>query len=367
MSEISISESHVVGGTNDLDRLVGLCDEISALVRTGLPLEESLLLMGRARRGRIGRQLREMAETLGTGKPLAEAVRNDSSFPPVFAAVIEAGIESGNLSGALDSVSESVRTLRDTRLFLLRSSLYPLVLFTSLWLIFSFLVFAVVPKFSYFYESYDQSFILFDFFQSIRMSEWGMPLFTFGVPALLWLVYLCWSYCSARKNVIQSAGFSLMFRWMPWVGSASVELQKVAFAKILAMLLRSSIPLDKSILLAARTCNDRYWGKESIEALRNRVVRGKSDADTTPAYPKSVLSPLIEWTLGISNQKMLLEGIDHYAKIARTRADLLLSQCEMFLPAILTLILAALIGLCYFMTVLWPYVHILNFLTEPKL
>lgn len=366
MAVPTVSESLVVGHANDLDRLVGLCDEISALVRTGLPIEEALCLMGRSRQGRIGRKLQELAQTLGTGKSLAEAVQNDPDFPPVFAAVVEAGIESGNLAGALDSLSASVRTLRDTRLFLLRSSLYPLILFTSLWLIFSFLVFAVVPRIFSFFNALGESFFLYDIFQSIEKSDYGIPAFTFGVPAILWLLYFLWGFLSARNNVIQSADSSRLLHWMPWVGSATVELQKTSFAQILSMLLRSSLPLDKAVLLAAQACNDRYWGRESLESLRSHIVLGKSEKKSEHPYPKSVLSPLIEWSLGISNPKMLLEGIDHYAKIARTRADLLLSKCEMFLPAFLTFVLAALIGLCYFVTILWPYVHILNFLSLPS-
>lgn len=365
MASPTALESLDVGQANDLDRLIGLCDEISALVRTGLPIEESLLLMSRSKRGRLGRKLQELAQTLGTGKSLTEAVRNDSDFPPVFAAVIEAGLESGNLAGTLDSLSASIQTLRDTRLFLLRSSLYPLILFTSLWLIFSFLVFAVVPKFLSFFDAFEESFFLYGIFQRIQNSDYGMPVFTFGVPAILWLLYFLWGVCSARNNVIQSTGSSRLFRWMPWVGSAVVELQKAAFAQILSTLLRSSLPLDKALLLAAQTSNDRYWGRESIESLRSRIVQGRSELKHP--YLKSVLSPLIEWSLGIPDQKMLLEGIDHYAKIARTRADLLLSKCEMFLPAFLTFTLAVLIGGCYFVTILWPYIHILNFLAQPAM
>jgi hypothetical protein len=137
-------------------------------------------------------------------------------------------------------------------------------------------------------------------------------------------------------------------------------MQKTAFARILAMLVRSSVPLDQAILLAAKSCNERYWSQNNIEALRHRIVEGKASP-----YPKSVVSPLIEWSLGIPNEKMLLEGVDHYASMAHTRAGLLLAKCEMFLPATLTFIIAVLTGACYVLTVFYPYVQILHFLSEP--
>ena len=356
------AESIVSASPNHLDRLIGLGEEISALVRTGLPLEESLLLKSQAERGKIAEHLRGLAERLGTGQSLADAVRSDPVFPPVFAAVVESGVKSGNLSTALDSLTDCIRSLRDTRLFLLRSTLYPLVLFTSLWFVFVFLVVFIVPQYIIFYESYDKHFVLSDTIRWISgnaSAAWGFAL---GLPVLVWMIYLFWAIRSAQSDVVQTVGNSVMFRWIPWIGRAAIEMQKNAFARILAMLVRSSMPLDQAILLAAKSCNERYWSNDNFEALRSRIVEGKAGT-----YPKSAVSPLIEWTLGIPDEKMLLEGVDHYAVMSRTRAGLLLTKCEMFLPATLTLIVAVLVGACYALTVFGPYIQILYFLTDPVL
>jgi len=357
--DISV-ESVVSLSPNHLDRLIGLGEEISALVRTGLPLEESLLLKSQAERGQIAEHLRQLAERLGTGQSLADAVRNDPVFPPVFAAVIEAGIKSGNLSIALDSLMDCVRSLRDTRLFLLRATLYPLVLFTTLWFVFVFLVFVVAPQFVSFFESYNEKYVLFDAVRPLinhKAALWGVVL---GIPVLVWVLYFFWTIRSARSDVIQSVSNSTLFRWIPWIGRAAVEMQKNAFARILALLVRSSVPLDQAILLAAKSCNERYWSQSSLEALRSRIVENKANA-----YPKSAVSPLIEWSLGIPNEQMLLEGVDHYAVMARTRAGLLLAKCEMFLPAALTFVIAVLTAACYVLTVFVPYIQALYFLAEP--
>jgi len=352
-------ESVVSASPNDLDRLIGLGEEISALVRTGLPLEESLLLKSQAERGKIAEHLRGLAEQLGTGQPLADAIRNDPVFPPVYAAVVESGIKSGNLSAALDSLTDCIRSLRDTRLFLLRATLYPLVLFTTLWFVFVFLVLFVAPSFVSFFESYDQKFFLFGAFHALTNNEAAMWSFALGVPVLIWIGYIAWAFRSARSDVIQSVGNSTLFRWIPWIGRAAIEMQKAAFARILAMLVRSSVPLDQAFLLAAKSCNERYWSQDSLEALRRRIVDGKANA-----YPKSAVSPLIEWSLGVPDERILLEGVDHYAVMAKARAGLLLTKCEMFLPATLTFIIAALTGVCYVLTVFAPYIQMLYFLAE---
>jgi len=346
---------------NPLDQVIGLGEEISALVRAGLPLEESLLLKSRAERGNIARHLENLAERLGTGQSLADAVRCDPVFPPVFAAVVESGIKSGNLAAALDSLTDSIRSLRDTRLFLLRATLYPLVLFTTLWFVFAFLVVFVTPQFVAFFESYERAFPL-AFAIPFLTSPEGAWSFALGVPALVWIVYIFWTIRSARSDIIQSVGNSTLFRYLPWIGRAAIEMQKTTFARILAVLVRSSVPLDQAILLAAKSCSERYWSHDNLEALQRRIASGKANA-----FPKSPVSPLIEWSLGIPNEPMLLEGVDLYAAMARTRAGLLLSKCELFLPATLTFFIAVLTGACYALTVFYPYIHILYFLNEPTL
>ena len=359
MSADKSVESIVSASPNHLDRLIGLGEEISALVRTGLPLEESLLLKSQAERGKIAKHLREIAERLGTGQSLVDAVRNDPVFPPVFAAVVESGIKSGNLCAALDSLTDCVRSLRDARLFLLRSTLYPMVTFTMLWFVFAFLTVFISPQYVHFYESYDKQLVLSDVIRWLAGHESATWLFALGVPALFWVLYCLWAIQSARSDAVQSVGHSVLFRWIPWIGRAAIEMQKNVFAQILAMLVRSSVPLDQSILLAAKSCSERYWSQDNIEALRSRIVDGKGNT-----YPKSAVSPLIEWSLGIPNEKMLLEGIDHYAAMSRMRAGLLLTKCEMFLPATLTFIVAVLAGTCYVLTVFGPYIQILYFLAE---
>ena len=360
-------ESVVSTSPNHLDRLIGLGEEISALVHTGLPLEESLLLISQVEHRGIGEHMRDLAERLGTGQSLADAMRSDPVFPPVYAAVVESGIKSGNLSAALDSLTECIRSLRDTRLFLLRATLYPLVLLTTLWFVFAFLVLLLAPRFIIFFESYNQTFFLFDTVRFLTSHEIAMWSFALGVPVLIWVLYFAWTIRSARSDVIQSVGNSSLFRWIPWIGRAAIEMQKAAFARILAMLVRSSVPLDQAFLLAAKSCNERYWSQENLEALRRRIVEGKSNANPKDAYPKSAVSPLIDWSLGISDERILLEGVDHYAAMARTRASLLLTKCEMFLPATLTFIVAVLVGISYVLTVFAPYIQILYFAAEPAM
>ena len=345
----------------ELDHLIGFCDEISALVRSGLPIEESLAEGGSRfteAGGTISKHLAQLAEQLGTGKPLAEAIRNDPVFPPVYAAVVEAGIRSGNLAAALDSIAQSARSLRDCRSFLVRSALYPMVLFTALWFIFTGLFLFIGPRFAGFFEGFHITTPVLGVMQWAAANAINALVVMTLVPIALWVAFFLWYAKSSRGNLIQSGGRVGLFHWIPWLGSATVQMQKATFAQIFAMLVKSSVPLDQAILLAAKATCDRYWPQENLEQLRQRITAGAEKP-----YPRSPISPLIIWSLGMTEQTVLTEGLEHYAKMARTRADLLIARCELILPGVVTFAFAALIGACYCVTVIWPYTQILQTLS----
>ena len=366
---MSDQPSHVSAA--QLDQLIALCDEISALVRAGLPIEESLAAKSRGDRSKLGKHLTTLAEQLGTGQSLAEAIRNDPIFPPVYAAVVEAGVRSGNLADALDSIAQSARALRDCRTFLVQTALYPMVLFTMLWLVFTGLFLFVGPRFAEIFETYR---ITTPLLGPMQWAAANVPNALVGmllVPVILWVAFFIWCVQSGKGNLIQSAGRAGFFNWVPWLGRAAQQMQKATFAQIFATLVRSSVPLDQAILLAAKATSDRYWPRENLEQLQQRLIAGTDDeagvnnakAGKNRPYPKSPISPLIVWSLGISDQSVLLEGLEQYAKMARTRADLLIARCELVLPGVITFAFAALLGVCYFMTVIWPYTQILDLLS----
>ncbi|MDR1492302.1 MAG: type II secretion system F family protein [Planctomycetaceae bacterium] len=363
------TELPLSAGTGEIDRLIALCDEISALVRSGLPIEEALLRKSAGESRRIRDHLRQLAEKIGSGQPLADAIRNDPVFPPVYAAVVEAGIESGNLAGALDMLAQCAQTVRDARLFLIRSAIYPLILFTSLWFVFCGLFFFAGPRIARFFEAYQATTLLFDAMKwcESHLQDWLIA--TSAAPLAFWILFIVWILRSSRGTFIQSAGRWSLLGWIPWVGKATALLQKMTFAKILAMLIRASLPLDKAILIAARVANDNYWSKENQERLSQLVTENAASADSSvkeslaAACPRSRITPLILWTLGVPNQTLLIEGAEHYARLSQSRAEQLIFRCELFLPGIITLCFTVALALCYVLTVFLPYSQLLKILT----
>lgn len=316
-----------------LDELAGLCDEISALSKAGMPLESSLEIHGN---DKLGQRLRELGKDLQNGTSLADLVRRDSSFPPFYAVAIEAGMTSNNVSGILDSVSALARQIRDVRYFIMRSMLYPLFLFTFLWLVLMGVFCFLMPIYPEFYHNMDAWNVPVAFMEWIGNNrQWFIPLMV--LPLLVpWLVFLIWLGYTRKCSVLDRRGFLPFLRWIPWTRTVVREVRKTLFAQNLAILLEASVPFDRALDLAEASFGDE---REKFPAVLN-------------------------WAREMDGS-FLLQGLKYIADDARLRADLAMSKCEIFLPPLALLIIAVMLVAGYFFVIEWPYFNLYYILGSP--
>ncbi len=89
-------------GAATLEQLAALSDEMAALVRAGVPLEQGLEALGGELPGRSGELATLLASRMDAGEGLPQILADeDERFPPVWRAVVEAGFGSGHLCAAL--------------------------------------------------------------------------------------------------------------------------------------------------------------------------------------------------------------------------------------------------------------------------
>lgn len=123
--------------------------QLAQLAATGLPLEHGLRLIAQdMRRGKVANTIRQIADELEKGEPLAQAFeKRAGQFPPAYGRLIQAGVATNNLSGMLLNLGEHQRTLARLRSALWRAVAYPLTVFVALCLVLAFLGTWVLPQF----------------------------------------------------------------------------------------------------------------------------------------------------------------------------------------------------------------------------
>ncbi len=135
-------------GPITIDQLLALNDEITALVRAGVPLERGLLVAGRDIRGRLGRIATVLVKRMSRGESLVEALESEKqTIPPLYRAVVEAGARSGQLPVALEGLARYVRGYSEARRAIGLALWYPVMVLALAYALFVGLVRMAVPRF----------------------------------------------------------------------------------------------------------------------------------------------------------------------------------------------------------------------------
>src|SRR5476651_1563722 len=141
-------------GLSSLD-LALLTRQLATLLRSGLPLEETLQAVAeQTEKPRVQRIILGVRSKVVEGHPLAEGLRD---FPQAFPEIYRATVSSGEQSGKLDQVLERLSDYTESRQVMgqqvSNALVYPIVLMVLSFAIVSFLLAYVVPQVVAVFES----------------------------------------------------------------------------------------------------------------------------------------------------------------------------------------------------------------------
>lgn len=140
-----------------LPLLVVFSQELSALLRAGLPLVQSLaMLVERQRDARFRGLLEQVVERVRSGGELSEAFAElGDALPPLYASALRAGERTGDLEKVLLRVVRYFRLVLEARRKVYTALVYPTVLLGLSLTMLGVMALYVVPRFRVFYEAMD--------------------------------------------------------------------------------------------------------------------------------------------------------------------------------------------------------------------
>ena len=340
-----------------LDQLIALNDEISALAKSGVPLEANLAEIGKDLPGTLGNITKLLAERASQGEPLPKLIAQCSAqFPPVYRAVIEAGLRAGRLSAALESLSGSIRRLAETRLAVLNSALYPLFVIVLGWLSFAFFSAMLAPALAANFKALQvpgRGVFVFLGWIGQGALYWGLAL-----PILLVIFAVVVWHQSRRATWIGAQGLGRLTAWLPCFGAMLTWSRNAAFADILALLVENAVPLPEALALAAEASGD----KQLIDAaqLTSEMLKSGQSLVGQDGQLKA-FPPLLRWLLpAASRQNILVPALRHAAEMYNRRAEHQADLLRVFTPVVLTIGISGIITLLYALTLFIPYTTMLR-------
>ncbi|HSR52698.1 MAG TPA: type II secretion system F family protein [Acidobacteriota bacterium] len=319
------------GGVSRKELLI-FTQELSTLVKAGLPLDRSLsLLSDLTENEKLSEIVRQALREIKSGKSLSDALNEHPQvFPRIYVNMVKAGEMGGVLDQILERLVEYLQNAQELRDYLRSALIYPAILtFVSLASIVIMLTF-VIPRFADVFEGANMPIPLP---MQIMM---GVSGFITGYWWLIVLAFLGIWYVTQRYLATPEGRLkwdSLKLR-MPLLGTLLQRLEVSRFARTLGTLLRSAVPLIQSINIVKEVISNRRIA-DAMEPIKSGVKKGEGLAKPfreTAVFPAFAVHLLEVGEETGKLDAMLLQIADAYDRELKTATKDLLALVE---PAII--------------------------------
>ncbi len=276
--------------------------QMATLVGAGLPIVEALnALIDQTENARLKKVITQVRENVNEGSSLADAM---SRFPKVFSELYVNMINAGESSGALDIVLKRLADFMESQVMLRNKVLstlsYPIILVLVGIGILSFLLVYVVPKVVRIFDELEQALpiptmILISVTDFLGDYWWAL------------LIVIVGGILALRHYIGTENGhrhYDRMILKIPITGKLLRIIVTTRFARTLAILLNSGIPLLQSMDISRAVVNNAVISG-AIESAKEGIREGESIAE--PLRRSQVFPSMVTHMIAVGEKTGELE------------------------------------------------------------
>ncbi len=260
---------------------VDFVKNLSLLVRSGKPINESFELLGRqARSPALKKTLDNAKDKTEKGTSLYQIFEESPHFGKVFVSFLRAGEESGTLDQNLEYLADWLERNNQLKKEIGSATLYPKIIVTFAVILGGALSVFVLPQLVPIFGTLDVALPLTTrvlLYVSELMQESGVFVLAglFGFLLFFWLLL--------KLRPIKRIWHILQLK-IPVAGSIAKEYQLTIIAQLITTLFRSGLTINNSLdIISDSVTNIRY--QEALNEVNERVARGTSFAEAMEAHP----------------------------------------------------------------------------------
>ncbi len=257
-------------GLSTLD-LALLTRQLATLLKSGLPLEESLQAVAeQTEKPRVQRIVLGVRGKVVEGHPLADGLKDfPAAFPEIYRATVSAGEQSGKLDSVLERLSDYTESRQVMGQQVSNALVYPIVLMVLSFAIVSFLLAYVVPQVVAVFESGHQE-LPFATRLLIGMSD---LVRLYWVYALIVIALATWGFLRWLKSPEARLRFDRFMLKVPLAGKLIRGVNTARFSRTFSILTASAVPVLEALRISAEVVNSLPM-KRAVEEAALRVREG---------------------------------------------------------------------------------------------
>ena len=325
------------------DQLVIFSRQLATMVDSGIPISPALDVLAEQMDDRNFRQiLRKIRDDIEAGASLSEAAgRHPKAFSDFFVNMMRAGESSGHLDEILDRVASYLEKVSALQRKVQASLFYPAFVSILAFLITSFLVVVIVPKFKDIFTQLGGELPLPTMIL-LKLSEYMGKYIIFEILGVIALIV------AARVYISTSGGrmlFDKCILRVPVIGKLLQKAVIARFARTLATLVKSGVPILGSLEIVAKTSGNKVV-EQAVLAARSSIKEGENIAD--PLSQSKIFPTMVTRMISVGEktgelEKMLAKIADFYENEVDAAVTAMTSLIEPLVIAVLGVVIGGIV------------------------
>lgn len=354
------------------ESLADLNDELTAMVQSGIPLDEGLRSAANYLKKDSRGLVKQLIQKIEQGTSLDGAIESeDVHLPASYVALVKAGLRMGRLPEALTSFTSFARDRIELRREIGAALMYPAFVLFVAFLLSLFMCFIIFPEL----VAVDEIFQLKNTFLMnlvMKLIEFYQTWYVL-IPLVFLLLIFSWNFSrhsfmlSRAQDQSRSGALlaCLAFGWIPGYRKLIQDMNYSTFSEMAGVLLSYRIPLSESLILAAETTGNQKLINQ-FHSVAQKMEQGTSLGISIQSE-KQLPEYLISMMAHPAHQNQLPGIMSEMARVYRTRVSNRMEWVKHILPVALVVLVAGGIAISYALIVFLPFVEILKMLGSPSL
>ena len=327
--------------------VVDFTDRLVPLLEANIPLERSLAILGdEPGNPQLQQLVGDLRRGLHEGRKFSDLVRDQGSlFPPVYSGVVEAGEEAGALPQVMGQLRSFLTSSAELKSFIISSSIYPAFIAVAGVVMMGFVLGVIVPKFAASLAGAgiqsQSTELLMGVSQGVRDYWWLV------IPILLLFAFLV-RQIRRPDGALRIWWDSLVVR-LPVFGKLCLYSNLSRFARTMAILMRSGVPLLNTVAIASRVIQNTTI-RRSLDQVGGELRQGQkiSGALSKSRYIPSLVLRMVAVGEETGNVEEMLDRVaDRYENGLKKSIKSLLSLFEPLIIVILGLCIGLVVFLMF--------------------
>ena len=286
------------------------------------------------------RAIVNVADEVGKGEQLSQAIKHCNDFSDIFVRVVEAGELSGNLDESLERMASDCEKMSYLRSVTRKTVRYPIAVGTVAVIIILFMLTSVVPRFMTMFDDIEISMPpMTQFIISLSQffNKYWWIILVAVIAFVLIMIMFSWTYVGRLL-------FGRLKLKVPGVRKIHRYSQCALFARSMPVLLHAVMPPTEALEIVGKSMDKNIFFQRAVFRAREQVMAGSSlskPLKNSGLFPDMVIQML---SIGEETGNML-EMFDSIAEFYEEEVANATERFVTYLEPVLILILAVLVGL----------------------